>query len=96
MTGTQGASTLSNVFLLQNRPNPFTAQTSIGFVLPEACEAHLRIIDASGRLIAERNKQYPAGRHDESFDLPQVSGVLYYELATPYGILTKKMVVLKE
>ena len=79
------------VQLLQNRPNPFVSNTRIGFVLPEACEAHLRIFDAAGRLVTERTKQYTAGRHDESFDLSGVSGLLYYELTTPFGVLAKKM-----
>lgn len=97
VTGTQNpVLAQTRVRLLQNRPNPFTAQTSIGFVLPEACEAQLRILDAGGRLIAKRNKQYPAGRHDENFDLPGLSGVLYYELTTPFGVLTKKMVMVGE
>lgn len=97
VTGTQNpALAQARVRLLQNRPNPFTAQTSIGFVLPEACEAQLRILDAGGRLLAVRNKQYPAGRHDENFDLPGLSGVLYYELTTPFGVLTKKMVMVGE
>ena len=34
--------------LLQNRPNPFSDRTAIGFVLPEACEAQLRVFDVSG------------------------------------------------
>jgi|GEM_PF-1514592 len=78
--------------LLQNRPNPFTGQTVIGFVLPEACEAQLRVFDVSGRVLAERKAQYPAGRSEETIKLDGVSGVLWYELTTPFGILTKKMV----
>ena len=79
------------VQLLQNRPNPFVRDTRIGFILPESCEAHLRIFDAAGRLVTERTQQYPAGRHDESFDLSGVSGLFYYELTTPFGVLAKKM-----
>ena len=81
--------------LLQNQPNPFTRQTTIGFVLPEACEAQLRIVEAGGRVVAERRKQYPAGRHAEVFDLNVVPGVLYYELTTPFGVLVRKMVVVE-
>lgn len=82
----------AQVQLFQNRPNPFVSVTSIGFVLPEACEARLRILDAGGRVVAERNKQYPAGRHEETFGLSASPGILYYELTTPSGVLTKKMV----
>ena len=79
------------VQLLQNRPNPFNGTTAIGFVLPEACEAHLRIFDVSGRMLTERKAQYPAGKHEETFDLQGASGMLYYVLTTPYGIATRKM-----
>ncbi|GAB4496711.1 MAG: hypothetical protein OHK0019_28940 [Saprospiraceae bacterium] len=78
--------------LFQNRPNPFNGTTAIGFVLPESCEAQLRIYDVSGRVLAEKKAQYTAGRHEETFDLDRATGVLYYELITPFGVLTKKMV----
>ncbi|MCW5920761.1 MAG: lamin tail domain-containing protein [Saprospiraceae bacterium] len=94
-TGTGDPSAASGVRLLQNRPNPFSGGTAIGFVLPESCEAQLRIIDVSGKMLAERKAQYPAGRNEETFDLEGASGVLWYELVTPFGILTKKMVATK-
>lgn len=94
-TGTGDPSAASGVRLLQNRPNPFSGGTAIGFVLPESCEAQLRIIDVSGKMLAERKAQYPAGRNEETFDLEGASGVLWYELVTPFGILTKKMVAVK-
>ncbi|MBX2893174.1 MAG: hypothetical protein KF734_19845 [Saprospiraceae bacterium] len=81
--------------LLQNRPNPFSGQTVIGFVLPENCEAQLRVFDVSGKMLAEKKGQYAAGRHEEIFNLEGASGVLWYELVTPFGILTKKMVAVK-
>ena len=87
-----GASEGLRAQLLQNRPNPFHGSTQIGFVLPESCEAQLRVFDVSGRLLAERKGQYPAGRQEELFGLGNATGVLYYELTTPFGILTKKMI----
>lgn len=79
------------LLLLQNRPNPFGGTTAIPFVLPENCEARLRIIDVSGRILAERKAEYPAGRNEETFDLDGATGILWYELTTPFGVLTKKM-----
>ncbi|MEZ4939657.1 MAG: HYR domain-containing protein [Saprospiraceae bacterium] len=80
--------------LLQNRPNPFSAETTIGFVLPAACDAQLRIFDATGRLLWEVEKDFPAGGSSETLQLDGLtaSGVLYYELTTPYGTLRKRMV----
>jgi uncharacterized repeat protein (TIGR03803 family) len=81
--------------LLQNRPNPFTGSTTIGFVLPEACEAQLRVYDASGRVLFAQQKYYPAGKHEELFESVGASGVLWYELTTPSGVLTRKMMVVE-
>ena len=77
--------------LFQNHPNPFVRHTSIAFVLPQACEARLRIVDAGGRVVATRTQYYPEGQHEEAFDLSAVSGILYYELTTPFGVVSKKM-----
>jgi hypothetical protein len=76
--------------LLQNRPNPFSERTAIGFILPEACEAQIRVFDVQGRLLEERSKLYGAGYQEESF-LMEAEGVLYYELTTVYGQLVRKM-----
>lgn len=84
----------SGAELLQNRPNPFKGQTRIGFVLPEACEAQLRVFDASGRELFSKTKNYAEGKHEEMFDATGMSGVLWYELATPFGVVSKKMIVL--
>ncbi|MEZ4939680.1 MAG: T9SS type A sorting domain-containing protein [Saprospiraceae bacterium] len=80
--------------LLQNQPNPFTAETAIGFVLPGACAAQLRVFDATGRLLWQRDGEYPAGYSVEKLRLDGLtaSGVLFYELTTPFGTLTKRMV----
>ena len=80
--------------LLQNKPNPFHNETVIGFYLPESCEAQLRIFDASGRMVTEHKAYYPAGYQEETLRLDgvSVSGLYYYELTTPVGTLTRKMV----
>jgi hypothetical protein len=93
--GTTGAGDLgsaSGVQLFQNRPNPFKGATAIGFVLPESCEAQLRVYDVSGRMLAEKKAQYAAGKHEEMFDLKNATGVLWYELVAPFGTMAKKMV----
>ncbi len=90
LTGTADPAGLG-VQLLQNRPNPFTGSTTVGFVLTEAGDAQLRVFDAAGKLLAERKGYYPAGKHAEVFNLEGASGVLWYELTTTQGVLAKKM-----
>ncbi len=93
-TGVQDPSTENaGLQLLQNRPNPFSERTTIGFVLPEACDAQLRILDVTGRELLRINKTYPAGYHEETIRLKDIraTGILYYELITPQGRLSRKM-----
>lgn len=81
------------VVLLQNRPNPFDRETTIGFILPEACEAQLRVFDLNGREWWKTSKQYGAGYQEEIVRLEQAgaAGLLFCELATPFGVVTGKM-----
>ena len=84
---------VAGVRLLQNRPNPFAGVTTIGFILPESCDAQLRILDAAGRELLRIDKTYPAGYQEESIRVEPASGILYYELTTPFGQLSRRMVV---
>jgi hypothetical protein len=95
LTGTGNPVDAAGVQLLQNRPNPVKGSTAIGFVLPEACEAQLRVYDASGRVLFALQKYYPAGKHEELFESVGAGGVLWYELTTPSGVLTRKMMVVE-
>lgn len=83
--------------LMQNRPNPFTDGTTIGFILPEACEAHIRILDISGRELTSYDRQYTAGYHELEFRMENAVsyGVLFCELVTPQGKRTIKMMTAK-
>ncbi len=83
----------AGVRLLQNRPNPFAGVTTIGFILPESCDAQLRVLDAAGRELLRIDKTYPAGYQEESIRVEPASGILYYELTTPFGQLSRRMVV---
>ena len=83
--------------LLQNRPNPFTDATTIGFILPEACEAHIRILDISGRELTSYDRKYTAGYHELEFRMENAwsYGMLFCELVTPQGKRTIKMMTAK-
>lgn len=81
------------VVLLQNRPNPFDRETTIGFILPEACEAQLRVFDLNGRELWKTSKQYGAGLQEEIVRLERAgaAGLLFCELTTPFGVVVGKM-----
>ncbi|MBX2893183.1 MAG: hypothetical protein KF734_19890 [Saprospiraceae bacterium] len=98
ITTSTGEPDMGKLVLLQNRPNPFQGRTVIGFELPGACDATLRVFDTKGRLLREHSAFYPAGSHQVEFDFDteRETGVLYYDLTTPFGVLAKKMVLTRE
>ncbi len=83
--------------LLQNTPNPFNQTTVIGFILPEASKATLKVYDTTGRVIRMIRGEYSKGYNEISFDANQLSqtGVLYYQLETETHTASKKMIVIK-
>ncbi len=82
--------------LFQNTPNPFKDQTVIGFILPEATSATLKVYDISGRVIRMVEGDYTKGYNEVSLDRSELSatGVLYYQLETSEFSATKKMIML--
>lgn len=83
--------------LYQNRPNPFSDKTLIGFNLPEASDATLQVLDETGRVLYNQTGHYSRGYNVVSIahHLLDASGVLYYQLTTPAGSAVRKMVLLK-
>lgn len=82
--------------LFQNKPNPFSAQTTISFSVPKATTATLRFYDFSGRRVHQIKGNYGQGTNNvvvHKNDLAG-SGVLYYEIETPEFTARKKMIVL--
>ena len=89
--------TIDQLRLLQNKPNPFSDATNIGFYLPNSGEATISIIDLSGKLIYSNTAQYAKGFNELSINSGEIkaSGLLYYQLDTEYGTETKKMLLIK-
>jgi hypothetical protein len=81
--------------LRQNVPNPFTQETMISFVLPEALQGTFNVYDLSGKVVYSRTNVFNAGENQlvlRKTDLGS-TGVYYYELRTNKGSITKKMVL---
>jgi hypothetical protein len=79
--------------LFQNRPNPFKGETIIGFNLPDAGQATISIFDVTGRLLRTVDGDFNKGYNEVRMNSSELgaSGILYYELRTPYATATKKM-----
>lgn len=88
---------------LGNHPNPFGNGTTLSYALKENCAAaELRIYDLRGRLIRDCGPVSPtAGTHSLAWDgrdrqgSPAPAGVYLLRLATPRGIGTHRMLLIK-
>jgi len=87
----------SGVFeLFQNYPNPFTETTTIKFHLPKAAITALSLFDIHGQTILQTQQHYETGTHTILLNSDQLtSGAYFYQVATPFGVATKKMMIVK-
>jgi hypothetical protein len=82
--------------LEQNTPNPFTAGTAIGFLLPESGLATLRFQNIQGQLILETEIEANAGFNVMNFtkaDFKGSTGVMTYTLTVGEFTATRKMIL---
>lgn len=94
MQMTEEAETVVGFELLQNAPNPFADQTTIGFSIPARGTVALRVFDISGKVLATYNSVYEQGEHSITIDAEplQTTGVMYYQLEYNGQVATKKMI----
>jgi hypothetical protein len=83
--------------LYQNTPNPFSGETVIGFNLPKAGVATLKVLDVQGKVLLERSGEYAKGANRISINSKSINatGVLYYQLESADNVATKKMIVIE-
>ncbi|PHN04805.1 hypothetical protein CRP01_20050 [Flavilitoribacter nigricans DSM 23189 = NBRC 102662] len=83
--------------LLQNKPNPFQDQTTIGFHLPKTAETNLTIYDLAGKVVWQQSNVYEEGYNAITIirsDLP-TAGIFYYTLESGNFKETKKMLLVE-
>jgi len=76
----------------QNIPNPFNQQTVITFDLPAKGNAVFQLVNSQGQIVLKREAEYQRGPNELPLDLQHLpDGTYYYQLSTPFGVVTKKM-----
>jgi len=98
--GTGTATT--KISLAQNAPNPFSAKTSLSFVLPKAGPVSLSVYDVSGRLVSTLiDRPMDSGTHQVNWDGRDsggnsvANGVYLLRLQAGGETLTRDMVRMK-
>ncbi len=88
--------------LLTNTPEPFHHETQLRFRLPASSDATLQVFDSSGREVSTtRVRGLPAGWNSFRFEgkgaggQPLPSGVYYYKIVTPGGVLSDRMILVR-
>ncbi len=89
---------IANEFIvLQNEPNPWKQQTTIGMMLPIKGEVSMKLYDLTGKVFYSENRILNKGYQEWNLDqtiLPQ-AGVYYYQVDFESHTVTKKMVILE-
>lgn len=87
----------SDVKLNQNYPNPFNPSTNITFGLPQRSNVDITVYDLLGRKVATVFSGSKAqGFHSIQFDASNLSsGIYLYQLRTDFGVISKRMTLLK-
>jgi trimeric autotransporter adhesin len=79
--------------LHQNRPNPFSQQTLIPFVLSETNKAVLTVYDIHGRQVFTANKGFQVGYNEVLLNksMFQTTGIYFYRLTTDKYATVKRL-----
>ena len=83
--------------LEQNRPNPFSDRTYIGFTLPSPQNVGFELVDQQGRVIQRTQQFYNKGYQQiivEGKDLP-TSGIYFYRMTVADKSVSKKLIYMK-
>ncbi len=82
--------------LQQNRPNPWSEQTSIGFSLPQATNVTLTIFDLTGKVVKVANSYFERGYHEWQLERSDLAakGVFYYQVETKDEVAVRKMILM--
>lgn len=86
-----------NFALYQNEPNPFTANTVIGFEMPQTADATFTILDVTGKVVKTINGNFAQGYNEIELSKSDLgaAGVYYYQLDSGEFTATKKMIIIE-
>ena len=90
------------MILKQNYPNPFNPTTQISFYISSDLPVALDVFNVKGQIVKSLcAADLTAGQHsfvwngDNQAGSPVSSGIYFYRLTTPEGVLSNKMILMK-
>ena len=91
------ATTKSISHLFQNKPNPFSNQTVVGFDIPNNQIVQFNIYEMDGKVIKSITKSYNKGYNEMVISRSDIgkTGVFYIQMNTDDFTETKKMVLIR-
>ena len=86
-----------NFVLYPAYPNPFNNSTVISFYLPATSPVQITIYNLlAQKLVTLVSKEKPAGLHRVRWDAGMFSsGIYIYQISTPYGLETGKLILMQ-
>ena len=90
----QPSNSRNTLILFQNEPNPFRDMTTIKFELQNEEKISLTIYSSEGQVVAQKEKIYPSGLHQEVFleNIFMQKGIYFYRIETADHVYVKKMI----
>ncbi|MEI2694404.1 MAG: T9SS type A sorting domain-containing protein [Saprospiraceae bacterium] len=81
--------------VMQNEPNPWTQETTIGMMLPQAGEVQISIYDLAGKIQLKERVEMKKGYNEYQLSNAKISqaGVYYYQIDYQSNTVTKKMII---
>lgn len=83
--------------LYQNEPNPFTANTVIGFEIPRESDVILTVLDVTGKVVHTERGNFAQGYNEIELSKSDLgaAGVYYYQIDSGDFTATKKMIIIE-
>jgi hypothetical protein len=89
--------TVHQLALHSNYPNPVTSHTTVHFTIPSAGPVTMELYDTLGRRVRLiRRRPYPVGTHTVTFDRGNLAnGIYFLQLTTPEGRVARPVRVIR-
>ena len=88
-------SSANEFVVLQNEPNPWNHETSIGMLLPQSGEVNITVYDVTGKVYLRDKKLMSKGYNEYILNKDQLihSGVYYYQVDYLTNTVSRKMII---